>query len=232
MREQKKAKVGVFGIGLAAYWPQFPALKAGRTISARLKRASPGGQPWSAAEWWTMHRKPPGGANFRRAGVDLIFCYVATYAASAQVLPVVQKAKVPVVVLNLQPKAALDYAHTDTGEMLANCSGCCVPEICCAFARSGIPFQQVTGMLEPEVDVREPAEKAWAEIDECTAAKVVHNLRQARIGFLGHPYPGMLDMYSDFTQHQAQLGTHIEVLEMCDLDVRVGAATKDEWRAS
>jgi len=77
--------------------------------------------------------------------------------------------------------------------------------------------------------VREPSELAWAEIREwCEAAKVVHNLRKARIGFLGHPYPGMLDMYSDFTQHQAQLGTHIEVLEMCDLDERVRAATPTE----
>ena len=49
---------------------------------------------------------------------------------------------------------------------------------------------------------------------------------RARMGFLGHTYPGMLDMYSDFTQHQAQLGTHIEVLEMCDLDERVSAVTE------
>ena len=97
------------------------------------------------------------------------------------------------------------------------------------LSASAIPFRQVTGMLEPEPDVREPSELAWAEIAEwCEAANVVHNLRQARIGFLGHPYPGMLDMYSDFTQHHAQLGTHIEVLEMCDLEVRVTAATEPE----
>jgi len=40
----------------------------------------------------------------------------------------------------------------------------------------------------------------------------------------------MLDMYSDFTQHHAQLGTHIEVLEMCDLDERVRAASESEIR--
>jgi L-arabinose isomerase len=135
----------------------------------------------------------------------------------------------PVVVLNLQPRAALDYAHTDTGEWLANCCACCVPEIAGAFARSAIPFRQVTGMLGPEPDVTEPSASAWAEIAEwCEAAKVVRHLRRARIGFLGHPYPGMLDMYSDFTQHQAQLGTHIEVLEMCDLEARVSAATDAE----
>ena len=160
------------------------------------------------------------GQAFRQAGVDLVFCYVGTYATSTQVLPVIQGAKAPVVVLNLQPRAALDYAHTDTGEWLANCCACCVPEIAGAFARAAIPFRQVTGMLDTEPDVtRVRASRAWAEIAEwCAAAKVVRNLRQARIGYLGHPYPGMLDMYSDFTQHQAQLGTHIEVLEMCDLE--------------
>jgi L-arabinose isomerase len=164
------------------------------------------------------------GEDFLRAGVDLLFCYVGTYATSSQVLPLVQHAKAPVVVLNLQPRAALDYARTDTSEWLSNCCGCCIPEIACTFARADIPFRQVTGMLEPEDDVREPWESAWNEIREwCEAAGVVRNLRKARMGFLGHTYPGMLDMYSDFTQHQAQLGTHIEVLEMCDLDERVSA---------
>src|ERR1019366_6851087 len=48
--------------------------------------------------------------------------------------------------------------------------------------------------------------------------------KRGRIGFLGHTYPGMLDMYSDFTQHTAQLGTHIEILEMCDLAQRLPKA--------
>jgi L-arabinose isomerase len=66
---------------------------------------------------------------------------------------------------------------------------------------------------------------AWSEIrDWVRAATTVSRLRSSRIGFLGHTYPGMLDMYSDLTQHTAQLGTHIEVLEMCDLAKRVPEA--------
>jgi L-arabinose isomerase len=86
-------------------------------------------------------------------------------------------------------------------------------------------------MLEPEPGVREPSESAWREVREwCEGAGVARNLRQARIGFLGHTYPGMLDLYSDFTRHQAELGTHIEALEMCDLDERVQATTDAETR--
>jgi L-arabinose isomerase len=231
VRQKEKAVIGVFGIGLAAYWPQFAGLRERlegyqRNVEQRIgdwATVVSGGLVDDAA------RAEQTGEDFLRSGVDLVVCYVGTYSTSSQVLPVVQRARAPAVVLNLQPRAAMDYARTDTGEWLANCSACCVSEIACAFARAGIPFRQVTGMLEPEPDVREPWEHAWEEIRQwCEAAGVAHNLRQARIGFLGHTYPGMLDMYSDFTQHHAQLGTHIEVLEMCDLDQRVTAATESE----
>jgi L-arabinose isomerase len=231
VRQKEKAQVGVFGIGLAAYWPQFRGLK--ERLEGYQRKVEQRIGEWASVVSTGLVDDAPGafeaGEAFRRAGVDLVFCYVGTYATSSQVLPVIQQSKAPVVVLNLQPRAALDYAHTDTGEWLANCSACCVPEISGALARAAIPFRQVTGMLEPEPDVSSPSELAWAEIKEwCEAAQVVRALRRSHLGYLGHPYPGMLDMYSDFTQHQAQLGTHIEVLEMCDLDARVSAATEAE----
>ena len=45
---------------------------------------------------------------------------------------------------------------------------------------------------------------------------------------MGHTYPGMLDLYSDFTAVHAQLGAHVEVLEIDDLGVRVDAASDAE----
>src|ERR1044071_7052062 len=41
----------------------------------------------------------------------------------------------------------------------------------------------------------------------------------------------MLDMYSDFTAVHAQLGAHVEVLEIDDLGARVAAATDDQVAA-
>ena len=128
----------------------------------------------------------------------------------------------------MQPAPALDYPNTDTGEWLANCSACCVPEIANAFARSRIQFNVVTGLLRP-VGSRADRyhDRAWGEIaDWVAAAGVMRQLSRARIGFLGHTYPGMLDMYSDFTMHHGQLGLHVEVLEMDDLHQRV-AEVKD-----
>jgi L-arabinose isomerase len=210
-------RVGVFGIGLAAYWPQFPGLHErldGYQKEVERRLSGFGAKVISAGLIDDATGARQAGLLFAGQDLDLLFCYVGTYATSSQVLPIVQQAKLRVLVLNLQPSEALDYENTDTGEWLANCSACCVPEISNAFARSQIPFQVVSGMLFDD--------SPWTEIREwCQAAAAVRALRQSRIGFLGHTYPGMLDMYSDFTMVHAQLSPHIEILEMCDLAKRV-----------
>lgn len=233
-----RGKVGLFGIGLAAYWPQFPGMKERlegyqEIVRQRLEQ-------WAGVVDAGLVDNAPAAAvagdRFAREQVELVVCYVGTYATSSQVLPAVQRTRAPVLILNLQPASRLDYVRTDTHEWLANCSSCCVPEISCAFARSGIDFHVVTGTLgvadgkhgEAEPD-HPSSEAAWSDIrDWVRAATVVRQLRNSRIGFLGHTYPGMLDMYSDFTQHTAQLGTHIEVLEMCDLRKRLPDEAENE----
>ncbi len=230
------AKVGVFGIGLAAYWPQFEGLKERleayqAQVEQRLELL--GAEVISAGLVDTAAAAHKAGETFACASVELIICYVATYATSSQVLPAVQRQRAPVLILNLQPVAALDYPNTDTSEWLANCSACCVPEISNAFARCGIPFNVVSGLLAPaEGQAGLYFDRAWREIGEwINAASVMRELFSARIGFLGHTYPGMLDMYSDLTMQHAQLGVHVEVLEMDDLQDRVATATPAEVEA-
>ena len=228
-----KAKIGVFGIGLAAYWPQFEGLKERlegyqRQVEAHI--AALGAEVISAGLVDDAPGAREAGDLFTRENVDLIVCYVGTYSTSSQVLPAVQRRRVPVLVLNLQPVPALDYLNTDTAEWLANCCACCVPEISNAFARSQVQFNVVSGLLSPvEGRANRYYERAWEEIANWVrAANVMRAANYSRIGFLGHTYPGMLDMYSDFTMHHAQLGTHIEVLEMDDLHKRVAAVTPAE----
>jgi L-arabinose isomerase len=214
-------RVGVFGIGLAAYWPQFDGLRERlegyqRGIEDRL--AGMGAEVVSAGLVDTAQAARQAGAKLAASRLDLVLVYTATYATSSQVLPVVQAADVPVLVLNLQPTRTLDYEGMTTGEWLANCSACCVPELAGAFTRARIPYRTVTGTL---VD----GDPAWGVLREwLDAAAAVHSLRNARIGFLGHTYPGMLDLYSDFTQVHAQTGAHVEVLEIDDLVERVESA--------
>lgn len=214
-------RVGLFGIGLEAYWPQFEGLRerlVGYQTILEERLSGLGAEVVSAGLVDTPERARIAGEHLASAGVDLVMLYTATYATSAQVLPVVQSANAPVVILNLQPTRSVDYESMTTAEWLANCSACCVPELAGAFTRARIRYRTVTGALVDD-------EAAWDAIrDWVDAAQAVKTLRSARFGFLGHTYPGMLDMYSDFTQVHAQTGAHVEVLELDDLVVRVEAA--------
>src|SRR5438105_14372472 len=215
-------KVGIFGIGLEAYWSQFRGLEArlrGYVEEVAQRVARLGIEVVNLGLVDTPDRAFAAGHDFRRADVDLILLYVTTYALSSTVLPVVRRAKVPVIVLNLSPAAAIDYAKFNnmgdrekmTGEWLAFCSACPVPEIANVFERSGIPFFQVSGM------VREDS-SAWNEISEWVeAGRVAHVMEHNRLGLLGHYYRGMLDIYSDLTARCACFGGHIEILEVEEL---------------
>ncbi len=215
-------KIGLFGIGLDAYWPQFPGLEDrlkgyGQQVAEKLERA--GAQVVNLGLIDTPEKALAAGHDFRCADVDLIFLHVTTYALSSTVLPVVRRAKVPVIILNLAPSAAIDYDWFNglgdrtkmTGEWLAYCQSCPVPEIANVFNRCRIPFFQVTGMLEDD-----PI--AWNDItDWVEAARVAHAMEHNRLGVMGHYYGGMLDIYSDLTQHCAYFGGHIEILEVDEL---------------
>jgi L-arabinose isomerase len=223
-----RARVGVFGIGLDTYWPQFAGLKERiegyqRRVEERV--AELGGEVVSAGLVDSAQAARAAGDRFASAQVDLVLCHAVTYATSSTVLPVAQAAKAPVVLLGLQPTPTLDYANTDTGEWLANCAACCVPEIAGALTRARIPYDTVAGTIDDD-------ERAWEKIGGWVrAAGVARALRRSRIGFLGHTYPGMLDLYTDFTSVHAQTGAHVEVLEIDDLGARVAQATDEEVAA-
>jgi L-arabinose isomerase len=215
-------KIGLFGIGLDAYWPQFEGLEdrlAAYIGRVEAKLARPGVEVVNLGLIDTTDKAVAAGHAFRRADVDLIFLHVTTYALSSTVLPVVRRAGVPVIVLNLQPEAALDYAAFNrlgdrtrmTGEWLAHCAACPVPEIANVFARAGIETHQVTGVLEGDAHV-DAAIDDWVE-----AARVAHVMAHNRLGLMGHYYNGMLDIYSDITAHCAAFGTIVQFMEMDEL---------------
>jgi L-arabinose isomerase len=215
-------KIGLFGIGLDTYWPQFPGLKERlegylSTVEQKLSQIHP--VIFNAGLVDTTDKAFQAGKMFKTEDVDLIFLYVTTYALSSTVLPVVQRAKVPVILLNLSPEAAIDYSAFNsmsdrtkmTGEWLSYCSPCSVPEIANVFNRVGIKFHQITGMLNDD-------EECWNEVFEWVeAAKVAHIMAYNRMGCMGHYYSGMLDIYTDLTQQYAHFGGHIELIEVEEL---------------
>jgi L-arabinose isomerase len=233
MKEKYNLKIGLFGIGLDAYWLQFTGLKErlegyldmvgiklGK-FDAEVVNLGLIDNPVSAME---------AGHKFRQADVDIIFLHVTTYALSSTVLPVVRRAKVPVIILNLSLEKAIDYKSFNklndrtkmTGEWLANVSACPVPEIANVFLRAGIKFHQVTGVLHGD-------DEAWNEIGEWVeAARTANLMAHNRLGCMGHYYGGMLDVYTDLTLQLAGFGGHIEMLEVDELaSLRTSVSSKE-----
>ena len=218
-------RVGLFGIGLDAYWPQFAGLKerlTGYLEQVAQKIARPGVEIVNVGLVDNAERAYAVGREFRRQDVDVILLHVTTYALSSTVLPVVMRAKVPVIVLNLAPTPAIDYATFNrmkdrtamTGEWLAYCSACPVPEIANVLKRAGVSFHQVTGILNED-----PV--CWREVDAWVeAGRAMAGMYGNRLGLMGHYYGGMLDIYSDTTLQCATFGTHLEILEVDELAAR------------
>jgi len=214
----QEVKIGLFGIGLDTYWPQFKGLKErleGYQQRIHNGLVQEGIALVDAGLVDNLEKSTAAAALFANEGVDLIFLYISTYALSSTVLPVVQQARVPVVVLVLQPVSHIDYEQFNglssreemTGEFLAYCQACSAPEIANVFNRAGIEYHLVTGSLDdPE---------AWAEMTAWVeAARVARAFHHMVIGLMGHYYGGMLDVYSDYTQLAGVFGNHFELVEI------------------
>ena len=231
---KSKINIGFFSIGLDTYWPQFDGLLArleGYAGQIRQGMESHGATVFDAGMVDNPLKAAKAAAYLKGNGVELVFLFISTYALSSTVLPVVSRLGVPVILLNMQPSAAIDYDKLNsmgdrgrmTGEWLAHCQACSLPEITCVFNRAGIKYGMVSGYLSDP--------QAWQTIEGwIDAARVARNMRNNRLGILGHYYCGMLDVYSDLILESAVFGTHIELLEMCELKDLRDKVTNEEKR--
>lgn len=215
--------IGLYGIGLDTYWPQFKGLYERLQgyqdkIAARIANFHKDIKVINTGIVDNPNKAREAGAYLASQNVEAIFLNISTYALSSTVLPVVKQTKVPVIVLSLQPSKAIDYKTFNalgdrgkmTGEWLAYCQACSAPEIASVFKKSNIDYHLITGTLDDE--------SAWNEINEWLhALKIASTLRNTRIGVLGHYYGGMLDVYSDMTQLASTFGCHFEIVEMSTL---------------
>ncbi len=223
---RRNARIAMFCVGHAVYWEQFEGLLDslisyhGDMIEKVKKNEVEiidfGMIDSSEKAYDTV-------AKIKGAAPDLIFCNMVTYATSSVIAPIIREKIAPMVLLALQPENALDYTKASTYLQLQNDCICSVPEFTGVAIRLGNPIADtVIGTLygddAADADIRE-----WCEI-----AKVLHALRGARIGLMGHVLESMYDMHADPTAISAAFGLHVPLLEIDDLVALRDTVTEEE----
>ncbi|MBO7659849.1 MAG: L-fucose/L-arabinose isomerase family protein [Clostridia bacterium] len=211
----RTATVGIFGVGHPVYWGQFEGLLERLMEYHGVFRKTVEGFGVKVVDYGMVDSDRKAFEVSRKAksdGADLIFCNMLTYATSSVFAPVIREADVPVVLTALQPLSRLDYSRANTRMQLENDCICSVPEFTGVAARMGKQVADVViGTLWDDP-------RAVAEIGEwCDIAKVLHDLRGARFGLMGHVLEAMYDMHADPTAVAATFGVHVPLLEVDDV---------------
>ncbi|MCQ2430187.1 MAG: L-fucose/L-arabinose isomerase family protein [Clostridia bacterium] len=214
-KRPRTARVGFFAVGHAAYWGQFDGLldsllvnhaEVGNLIRANGVELTDLGMIDSSEKAFSAADR------LNSLCPDLIFCDMVTYATSSTFTPIIRNVTAPVVLVALQPLRRLDYTKADTFMQLQNDNVCSVPEFMCAAERMGktVPDVIIGTLTDDPQPLSEIAE--W-----CDIAKVLHDLRGARIGLMGHVMEAMYDMHTDPAALAGTFGIHVPLLEIDNL---------------
>ena len=223
---ERTAKIGIFAVAHATYWEQFDGLFENimgyhSDLCEKIKKSGVELVDFGMVD---SSEKAYETAD-RIAGecVDLIFCNMATYATSSVFAPIIRATDKPVILVALQPRRALDYTKASTFMQLENDNICSVPEFTGVAIRMG---KRVTDVV---IGTLYDDEDAQSELYEwCEIAKVLHALKGARIGLMGHVLEAMYDMHADPTAISSAFGVHVPLLEIDDLVKEYAKITEDE----
>ncbi|NLX60703.1 MAG: arabinose isomerase [Phycisphaerae bacterium] len=214
-RKPRTARIGIFAVGHDTYWAQFDGLldelmgyhaKFKAKVEANGVEVVDFGMIDDAKSAYTKVRQ------IKAADLDLVFCDMVTYATSSTWAIIHKEVDAPIVLAALQPLKAMDYKKACTYMQLCNDNICSVPEFTGVSVRMGKRApEMILGVLEGDAE-------ADADLAEwCDVAKVLHDLRGARIGAMGHVLENMYDMQADHTMFSAHFGLHVVQTEADDL---------------
>lgn len=209
------ARVGVIGVGHHTYWPQFEGL----LDEMRRKQDHLGGllrkEGVEVVDFGLVDNAQSAYAAvapIKAADVDVLFVDMVTYATSSTFGCIVREIRVPIVLVAIQPMAAMDYPRGTTHMQLCNDDFCSISEFCGVAIRLGRPVPDTILGYENGDPVVDQEIKRW-----CGIARALHDLRRGRVGLMGHVLEAMLDMHCDPTAITSAFGCHVPLLEPHDI---------------
>lgn len=228
MLHTRNARIGIIGMGHFIYWPQFDGL----LDELKKKQLELAGYFSDKVETIDLGYADDIDSSYiclkkaLASDLDALFIVMSTYITSQVVFPFAKYLNVPQVLVALQPLDRLDYSKTTTYMQLCNDDICSMPEFSGVYERLGAPkpffIVETAGNREriaERIGVLERAISALAAF------------KYAKFGYLGHTYDGMYDMNTDPTAFSAAFGSHVKMLEMCELIEYVNSATDAEVKA-
>ncbi len=209
----KKAKIAIVTLGHYVYFEQFIGLKEElKKKTEELKSYIDGCEIFDAGYVDCAEGAFDAVKALKREDADILFILLSTYVPSAVCAPFARYLDLPQVLVAIQPLEHLDYLHTTTYMQLCNDDVCAMPEIAGVYERLGrrIPACIVASSSQCEYIKTQISE--WI-----AAANAMAGFKYETIGYLGHTYEGMYDMHTDPTAFTAAFGSHVKMLEMCEL---------------
>ena len=225
-KNKRTAKIGIFAVAHATYWGQFEGLYDNIMEYHKVLADKVSGYDVEIVDFGMIdssEKAYEAVPQILAANVDVLFCNMVTYATSSVFAPIIKEINKPMVLVALQPRAALDYTKANTFMQLENDNICSVPEFTGVAIRLGKKIDDVIiGCLYDD-------KEADAEIEKwCDIAKVLHDLKGARIGLMGHTMEAMYDMHADPTAVSSAFGLHVPLLEVDDVIELYNTVTEDE----
>ncbi|MBQ9117199.1 MAG: L-fucose/L-arabinose isomerase family protein [Clostridia bacterium] len=225
MKHTRKPRIGIIGMGHYVYWQQFDGL----LNELKQKQRNVAGFFSADSDIIDLGFADDIDSSFvalkkaMASDLDALFIVMATYITSAVAFPFAKYLRIPQILVALQPLDRLDYTKTTTYMQLCNDDICSLPEFSGVYARLGAPrpFFIVESMSSTE-----RIKSRFAEYERAISA--LSAFKYAKFGYLGHTYDGMYDMNTDPTAFAAAFGSHVKMLEMCELAEDVQSATEAE----
>ncbi len=210
-RKPLTATIGIMGVGHKTYWAQFDGLLDVMESKMTIFADSLKDKEVTVCDFGLVDDSDKAYQalkEIKKQDIDLLFIRMVTYATRETFAPIVQGLDIPIVLVALQQDRAFDYKNGTTFLQLCNDDICAVPEFCSVAVRMGKPIPKII------IGSQEHDQKALKELDDyCRAAHVIHDLKNAKIGYIGRVLETMYDMHVDPSLLTRTFGCHLLPME-------------------